>query len=180
MPIAQSAFHGGHEMLHLRVLLQPHQLRHLHAAKFAHAPKVIAQQVGDHHQLRTFLFAGLQFVSELRITLGIRTARPGTLDGARLDVLSAEAQKSFRAGGGDLKIACIQERSKRRRAGDVEGTVKAPTITRPRSGESLGEVYLINVSGADVVECAADGGSELVAGEVGAGRGGFHPAGIFG
>ena len=49
-------------MLHLREPLQSHQLRHGHAAEFAHSAEVVTEEVGDHHQLRAFLFAGLQLV----------------------------------------------------------------------------------------------------------------------
>ena len=45
----------------------------------------------------------------------------------------------------------------------MQRPIKLPTFPAPRRGEPLGKVHLINVSGADVFERAANGGDELVA-----------------
>ena len=153
-------------MLHLREPLQSHQLRHGHAAEFAHSAEVVAEEVGDHHQLRAFFFAGLQLVGELGVALRIGIARAGALDGAGLDVLAAEAQKTLGAGGGNLEIARIKKSRKRRGTGGVQRAMKIPAIGGPSGGEALGEVDLVNIPGANVGEDAAGGGDELLAGEV--------------
>ena len=101
----QPAFHSRNQMLHLRKFLQLGQLRHLHGTVFANFAQIIAQQVGDHHKFREFLGAGLQFVSELRITGRVVIARARAFDRARNDLRTAQAQKLFRRGGGDLKPA---------------------------------------------------------------------------
>ena len=153
-------------MLHLRVFFQPHQFRHLHTAKLAHASEIIAEQIGDHHQLRALLLAGLQLIGQLRIALRIGTARACALDRSRLNMVAAETQKPFRAGGGNLEVTRIQIRPKRCRTGRMQRPIEFPAPTGPRCREALGEVYLINVAGVDVVERAADSGGELIAGEV--------------
>ena len=48
----------------------------------------------------------------------------------------------------------------------MQRSMEFPAPTGPRRREALGEVYLINVAGVDVVERAADSGGELIAGEV--------------
>ena len=162
----QPAFDSGNQMLHLRVFFQPHQFRHLHTAKLAHAPEIIAEQISDHHQLRALLLAGLQLIGQLRITLRIDAARACALDRPRLNMVAAEAQKPFRARGSNLEITRIQIRSKRRRTGRMQRPMKFPAPTGPRRREALGEVYLINVAGVNVVERTADSGGEIFAREV--------------
>ncbi len=90
-------------MLHLRVFFQLHEFGDGNAAKFAYAAKVIAQEVGDHYQFRAFFFAGFQFGCQLRIKEGIRTARSSSFDGARLNVVTAQAQEPFGTGGDDFE-----------------------------------------------------------------------------
>ena len=147
-------------MLHLRKPLQTHQIRDSNGAEFANAAKVITKEVGDHHQLGAFLFTGLQLVGKLGVVFRIGTARPGALDGASLDVLPAQAQETFRAGGGNLEIAGIKEGCEWRWTGCLQRTMEFPAIAGPWRGEALGEVYLIDVAGADVRKYAARGGDE--------------------
>ena len=163
---AQPAFDSGNQMLHLRVFFQPHQFRHPHTAKLAHAPEIIAEQISDHHQLRALLLAGLQLIGQLRITLRIDAARACALDRPRLNMVAAEEQKPFRARGGNLEITRIQIRPKRCRTGRMQRPMEFPAPTGPRRREALGEIYLINVAGVDVVERAADSGGKLITGEV--------------
>ena len=112
--LSQPAFDGGNQMLHLRELFQPRQLRRLHGAKLAHFAQIVAQQIGDHHQFGQFLRAGLQFVGELRVARRVGIARARALDRPRLDVRTAHAQKLFRRRRRDLEIAAIEKRGKRR------------------------------------------------------------------
>ncbi len=111
----------------------------------------------------------MQFVGELGIALRIGIPRAGAFDGAGLDVLTAETQKTLGTGRGDLEIASVEISSKGRGAGGVERAVEFPAIAGPRGGEALGEVDLVNITGGDVVERTAGGGDELFAGEVGSG-----------
>ena len=83
-------------MLHLREPFEPRQFRCLHRAEFAHLAEIVAKQIGNHHQFGQFLLAGLQFVGELRVVCRIGVARACALDGPRLDVRTAQAQKLFR------------------------------------------------------------------------------------
>ena len=48
----------------------------------------------------------------------------------------------------------------------MQRPMEFPALTGPRRGEALGEVYLINVAGVNVVERAADSGGEIFAREV--------------
>ena len=147
-------------MLHLWEPLQTYQIRHNNGAEFANAAKVITKEVGDHHQFGAFLSAGLHLVSELGVALRIGIARSGAFDGARLDVSPAEVQETFRAGGGNLEIAGINEGCEWRGTGCVQRTMEFPATTGPWRGEALGEVYLIDVAGADVCKYSSRGGDE--------------------
>ena len=112
--LPQPAFDGRDQMLHLRESFEPRQFRRLHRAEFAHLAEIVAQQIGDHHQFGEFLRAGLEFVGELRVARRVGVARARALDGPRLDVRAAQAQKLFRRRRRDLEIAAIEERRKRR------------------------------------------------------------------
>jgi hypothetical protein len=44
----EAAFNRGNEMLHLRVTFESKQIGNVNRTKFADAPEIVAQQVGDH------------------------------------------------------------------------------------------------------------------------------------
>ena len=67
---AQSAGHGRDQVLHLCKPLQLGQVRYDHRSIFAKPAEVVAQQVGDHHQLGAFLLARLQLVAKPRVEVG--------------------------------------------------------------------------------------------------------------
>ena len=108
-PCPQAAFHRGNEMLHLRKFFQPGQVRHLHTAEFADLAQIVAQQIGDHHQFSELLGAGLQLVGQLGIAGGIGIPRARAFDRAGDDLRPAQTQELFRRGGGEFKIAAVQE-----------------------------------------------------------------------
>src|SRR6185369_3945037 len=51
-PRPQAAFDGRDQVLDLGVTLEPNELRDLHGPELADFAKVVAQQVGYHHQFR--------------------------------------------------------------------------------------------------------------------------------
>ena len=60
------AFDRRHDVHHVRVALDKHQVAHLHRAVFTHAAYVIAAQIDEHHVLGKFFFVRAQFLLTLR------------------------------------------------------------------------------------------------------------------
>ena len=89
----QASGHGAHEVEEAGVAFDLAEGRHLDAAVLAHAPEVIAQEIGDHHQFGDFLGAGLEFVAQLRVARRIGMPRPGSLDRPRLNLRTAHPQE---------------------------------------------------------------------------------------
>ena len=113
-------------MLDLRVAFEADEFRNVNAAEFAHAPEIVAQKIGYHHQLGHFLSAGLEFVSELRIARRIRIAWTGAFNGTRLDVRAAQAQKALRRTARELEIYSVQISGERRGRRFQKPFVKTP------------------------------------------------------
>ncbi len=137
-------------MLHMRIPLQPHEFRHAHRAVFADAAQIIAQQIGDHHQLRHFLGAGLEFVGELGVAIRIGRARARAFDRPRQNVRATEPQEKLRRRRGNLKIAAIQERREWGGGHAGEFFVELPAAHRARRRQPVREIDLVNVARANV------------------------------
>ena len=69
--------------------------------------QIVPQQVGDHHQLRHFLRARLQFIGELGIGGCVQAARAGSFDWPRLDVVAADLEELLGRSGDQLEFAGI-------------------------------------------------------------------------
>lgn len=156
----QAAFDGRDEVLDLRVTLQPDKFRDDDGAVFTDATEIVTEQIGYHHQLGHFFGTGLEFVTQLRVSIGIIGARTRAFDRTRLDVQTAQAQKKLRGGRGDLKFAAIEVGGKRRGRDCGQALKDFPTIPISGRGEALREVDLINVTGSNVAQSAFDGGEE--------------------
>ena len=87
--LAQPPFDGRYQVLHLGKPFEPRQFRRLDRPELTHLAEIIAEQIGDHHQFRQFLGAGLQFVGKLRIVRRIGPTRARAFDGAGADMRPA-------------------------------------------------------------------------------------------
>src|SRR4051794_21423811 len=95
------------------VLLNREKLRHMNGAVATDSTQVVSQEVYDHDVLRAILFACGQLLAQTRVLFHIRTARPCSLNGPRLDralfVLKLHAQESFGRSADDNVIASAYE-----------------------------------------------------------------------
>ena len=124
----EPAFYGRHQMLNLGVTFESEKIGCLNGAVFTHSSKVIAHQIGDHHQLCALLLAGLQFVGKAGVLVGIGGARASAFDGAGLDVSAAQFKKKLRRRGGDLDIAAVQPGGKGSRRDVREAPIELPAV----------------------------------------------------
>ena len=168
---AQSAGYGRDQMLHLSEPLQLGQVRYRHRSVFTKPAKVIAQQVGDHHQFGAFLVARLQLVAKPRVEIGSGAARSRALNRPSGYLASAQLQKLFRRRAGQLEIATLHERRKRRGRRRGQALEKRPAIEVCCRSQPMCEVGLINVALPNVVDdpphpsavlAAREGGGDLV------------------
>ena len=160
---ADASFNGGHQVLDLGEPFQAHQFGDLHRSVFANAAEIVAQQIGDHHQLRHLLTAALEFIHPLCVPNRIGAARPCSLDGASEDMGSAEAKKQLRRRGCDREVFAIQEGGERGRGNLQQSAEECPASRGPRCTEALGQVDLIDVATADPPLCRLDGTDEFCA-----------------
>jgi hypothetical protein len=105
----QPAFDDRHQVHDVRVAFQRHVLRHPHSAELGHAPDVVAAQVDQHHVLGALLLAGLQFLRQALIVLGVRPSRPGTGDRVGLHAPALDPHQHLRGGADDGQLPHPQE-----------------------------------------------------------------------
>mmetsp|Transcript_18205 Transcript_18205/g.51007 ORF Transcript_18205/g.51007 Transcript_18205/m.51007 type:complete len:232 (+) Transcript_18205:263-958(+) len=92
--------HCGHHLVHSRITLNLHKIRHMHTAHLTHAPQVIADEVHNHQVLCPVLLAACQGSCRRCISSWITLhARCRPFDGPGLqNSASTPAQKPFRGG----------------------------------------------------------------------------------
>ena len=91
----------AHDVHHVAVALDRHELRHLHAAEAADAPEVVAAEVDEHDVLGPLLLVGEQLALEARRPRGRRAARARARDRARLDAPALDAHEDLGRGADD-------------------------------------------------------------------------------
>ena len=64
LPLLELPHHRAHDVGHVAVVLDLHQLRHLHAAEAAHAAEVVAAEVHEHEVLGPLLLVGQQLARD--------------------------------------------------------------------------------------------------------------------
>src|SRR5436309_16108749 len=111
-------------MMHVREGAEAFQDRHVHTAALAHLAEVVPLQVDDHHVLRGIFLALEEFPGEAFVVRRRSTAGSGSLDRARLDVPTAEAEEPFRTRRQQAVVSGLEESSERRRCARPEALVR--------------------------------------------------------
>ena len=158
---AERAFDGGDEMKHLLEAFEREHFAHGDAAGLADAAEVASFQIGDHDQLGDFLRGGEKIVGGFFIGVLIRAARARALDRPGADVAAGHFEERFRRGAEDPALAERQVTRERRGRVMPQGEIEGEGIPIPRGGEAVGEVYLIDVAGGDVLLGAGNHRAEL-------------------
>ena len=86
----------AHEMDHVRVLLDPHELGDFHGAKLRHAADVVAAEVDQHHVLGTLLRILLDVLFDRPVLRFGSAARARPRDGAVVDAIALDAHQHLR------------------------------------------------------------------------------------
>ena len=87
----------GHEVHHVAVALDEHQVRHGHAPRRGHAAQVMPHEVHEHGVLGDLLRAGAEFRFEGRVLGGRVAAAAGARDGPSAQVVPGPADQPLRA-----------------------------------------------------------------------------------
>ena len=67
--VGELAFDDRDQVHDVRVLLEPHELRHAHGAELRHAAQVVAAEIDEHHVLGALFLVPLQLFGEPRVFL---------------------------------------------------------------------------------------------------------------
>ncbi len=146
------------------VAFHDHEVRHLDAAHFRHAPQVVSPQVHQHEVFRPLLGVLQQLVGQLPVFLLRFSSRAGSRDGAQGGHAVFQAHHGFGGGPHQQGIAQVQEEHVGGRVDVALSPVKHPGIGRGGAEEGLGDDCLDDVPGGDVFLDAAHAISEGVGG----------------
>ena len=124
-PPAQTRAHVGDDVAHLRVVLDRHQLVHLHAAQLGHAPQVVAREVHQHQVLGPLLVRQQQLGVQRAVVPRIGRARARAGDGPGGGQPVAHLQQALGRRGCDLESGRAQVAGERRRAMRAQLAVEA-------------------------------------------------------
>ena len=116
-----------------RVALDREQLRHLDAARRAHAAEIVAHEIDDHQVLGALLRGGAQLGGAGARPRRGRAARPRALDRPALDAaVRVDAQEALGRAADDRHLRQLEERRERRRAAFAQRVGRVAT-RRPRT-----------------------------------------------
>lgn len=137
-------------------MLKRFQLQHvgdLDRSKVTDPAEVVAKEIRDHDQLRSFLFRITEFKSGLGIKLGIGETRTRSFDRACFDLPAREVQKGLGRRGKNFAPIEIQITGGGCGSGSTKFIVerKEPVRCPALGTESSRKVDLVDVAGRDVV-----------------------------
>ena len=165
--VGELAFDRRHQVHHVRVALEPHVLRHAHAAVLADAADVVAPEIDEHHVLGALLLVALQLVGEAQILLLGAAARPRAGDRMGLDVLPFDAHQHLGRRADDGEAAHADEIHVGRRIDVAQRAVDRERLGLDVRLEPLRQHRLVDVAGGDALLDRADAGLERLARDVG-------------
>ncbi len=119
----QLPFDLRHDVHHVAVTLDDHQVLHLHAAEIAHAPDVVAREVHEHDVFGAFLRVGEQFLFQRGVFLRRLAAAARAGDGANLNLVVLAAHVNFRRRADERKAVQFEQEHVGRRIDRARGAV---------------------------------------------------------
>ena len=96
------AFERAHQVHHVAVAFDEHEVLDLDAAEFGDAADVVAAEVDQHDVLGDFLGVGAEIFFEGAVGGFVRAAGAGAGDGAVLDAALVYADEEFGGGADDV------------------------------------------------------------------------------
>lgn len=157
--------HGRYEV---KDLFEGFELQHFidaHGTKLANLADVIAEQVGDHDELRNFLRGSLQLIGGASVLIGIGKAGSSAFDGASFDMPSAESKKRLGRRAENFAMAESHPCGHGSGGAIAEAFIESAERAggRARSEELLGEIDLIDVASGNPFADAFDALQEMSA-----------------
>jgi len=158
---------------HVAVVLDLHQLGHLHGAEAADATEVVASEVHEHEVLGPLLLVG-QEIARDRVVATPVVARPRPRDRPRLDFRPSDPDEHLRGRAGDREVAVLEEVHVGGRVHHPQPAVDRERVDPTVDGVLTGENDLEDVARRDVLLGGKDGLPErdaVVRGRAGGGSG---------
>ena len=148
--LGELALDARHEMHHVRVALERHELRHADAADLGDAADVVAAEVDEHDVLGALLLVPPQLLGQPLILVGRRAAAARAGNRMRLDVPAFDAHEHLRRGADDGLLAHADEEHVRRRVDVPQRAVDVERRRGRRRVEALRQHGLVDLAGGDV------------------------------
>ena len=148
---AEFSPHPGHDVHHVRVPLDAHEVLDLDPAVAGDPADIVSGQIHEHHVLRAFLLVGEEFSGQGYIFFGSAPARPGAGDRAGLDRAALGTGHHFRGRSRDHQPVKVEVIHVRRRVHHPERPVEVEGVDGERRLEALGRDDLDDVPGGHVV-----------------------------
>jgi hypothetical protein len=161
-PVRQLAFHGAHDVHHLREALNDHELGRSNSARHADATEVVSSQVDEHRVLRALLrvrkkLVLVQTVAELGFP-----PRPRARDRSAHDRSSLDAHERLRRRTRELESEHPHEEHVRRRVRYAETPVHGKAAARRGEADATRRNDLIDVAREDMLLHRPDDVAEVV------------------
>jgi hypothetical protein len=137
--VTQAAAHGRFDVMDVAVAGDFHQRRHLHAARFAYPPEVVALEVDQHDVFGALLRMRLEARAQRGVLRRVFAARMGAGNRPGFQhTVAPEANQPLRRRTHDRPVIHLQQRGKRRRvfcirrSSSAAGTGAANSLRQPR------------------------------------------------